>query len=448
MEIDRVVGGRLEKARRRKGWHQGELGAAVGRSESWVSQIERGVASLDSVAMAERLARIVRLEVEFLLAFDVRYSAGPKATRPVRSSGPVAGSSVDAPPDAEGYGVVLRRVFTLGSLAGLTTAVTGLSPDAHAQIGRASGHGVDRAAAEELRAIGAAYRRSYRSFPASSLVTVAHHQVQLVLSLRPKDQPVGVRESLLAHLAEMAALAGALLAIDLGDPELAEGYLDLGYQVAKETGSAEIRALILAGRAFPAAFGGDGESALDYALAAVDTAGRGASVRMRAWTSAVASEMYASTGDEHGFRTSLEEARRVVSGPVDDERWGGIGAFDLAKADAYEGSDLVRLGRFAEALPALDGAIGRLPAEMVRHRCSAFVSRAEAYAGAGEVEAACADGHAALDLAEHVQHQETLRRVSALHRGLRPRGTAGARALGEHLVDVRTVMRSATRRLV
>ncbi|MFI1884521.1 MULTISPECIES: tetratricopeptide repeat protein [Streptomyces] len=143
------------------------------------------------------------------------------------------------------------------------------------------------------------------------------------------------------------------------------------------------------------------------------------------------------------------EIDRIVGGrlekPVDDERWGGIGAFDLSKADAYEGSDLVRLGRFAEALPALDGAIERLSPQMLRHRCSAHISRAEAYAGAGEVEAACADGHAALELAGRVQHLETVRRVTVLHRGLRSRGTAGIRALGEHLVDVRTVLGTARR---
>ncbi|MFI1869481.1 hypothetical protein [Streptomyces jumonjinensis] len=101
--------------------------------------------------------------------------------------------------------------------------------------------------------------------------------------------------------------------------------------------------------------------------------------------------------------------------------------------------------RTASVRPALDGAIERLPSDMVRHRCSAYVSRAKAYAGAGEVEAACADGHAALELAGRVQHQETLRRVTALHRGLRSRATAGTRSLGEHLLDVRTVMRTARR---
>ncbi|MFG1921062.1 hypothetical protein [Cryptosporangium sp. NPDC048952] len=178
-------------------------------------------------------------------------------------------------------------------------------------------------------------------------------------------------------------------------------------------------------------------------MAAVDMAGRGGSVRMQAWTNAVASEMYCFTGEEYGFRASLEEARTLLSGTAEDEPWGGIAWFDLAKADAYEGSDLVRLGRFEEALPSLDLAIDRLSPDMLRHRCTAFVSRAEAHAGAGNVDGACADGHVALDLVARVQHRETLRRVTELHRRLRRHRTTGTRSLGEHVLDARTALPAA-----
>ncbi|MER5495002.1 hypothetical protein [Streptomyces sp. NPDC002490] len=337
---------------------------------------------------------------------------------------------------------MLRRTFTLGSLAGLTAAVAGLSPDARAQVARPSGGSVDQATVDELRSIGASYRRSYKSFPASSLVPVAHHQLQLAVSLRPKDQPAHLRNSLLEHMAEMAALAAVLLSLDLGDQGQADAYMDLGYQIAKEIDSAELAALILGGRAFRTSYGGDPDGGLDYALAAVAAAERGASQRMRAWTNAVASEMYSSTGDEQGFRASMEDARTLLSGPMDDERWGGIAWFDLSKADAYEGSDLVRLGRPADALPSLNQAIEKLPPEMLRHRCTAYVCRAEAHAGANDVEAACEDGHAALDLVAQVQHRGTLDRVTELHRRLRTHKTAGTRSLGEHVIDTRTLLKT------
>lgn len=442
-EIDKVIGRRIEAGRRRNGLLQHELAAAVGRSESWVGQVIRGVIPLDSLSMAERIAGVLGLTVDHVLALDLRL---PGVVRLTQSSGSRASSAPltrVSPPNAEDSETVLRRTFTLGSLTGLTAAIASLSPDARAQVGHLSGGQVDQATVDELRSIGASYRRSYKSFPASSLVPVARAQLELVTSLRPKDQPAHLRSSLLAHMAEMAALAAVLLSLDLGDQEQADAYMDLGYRVAKEIDSPELSALILGGRDFRTSYGGDPDGGLDYALAAVDTAERGASVRMRAWTNAVASEMYSSTGDEHGFRSSMEEARTLLAGPTDDERWGGIAWFDLSKADAYEGSDLVRLGRHAEALPTLDQAIERLSPEMLRHRCTAYISRAEAHAGAGNIEAACDDAHAALDLVAQVQHRETLRRVSELHRSIRTNKTAGTRSLGEHVVDARSLLSSA-----
>ena len=442
MEFNKIIGKRIEKGRRRKGLLQHELAAAVGRSESWVGQVERGVTALDSLSMAERLARALGLTVDHILAFDVRYATVPVVAISPRSHSSSPSSSRIVSPNAENSETVLRRTFTLGSLAGMTAAIAGLSPDAQAQVSRPSGGSVDQATVDELRSIGSSYRRSYKSFPASSLVPVAHDQLQLVTSLRPRDQPGHLRNSLLAHMAEMAALAAVLLSLDLGDQEQADAYMDLGYRIAKEIHSPELAALILGGRAFRTSYSGDPDGGLDYALAAVDAAERGASKRMCAWTNAVASEMYSSTGDDHGFRSSMEEARRLLSGPMDDERWGGIAWFDLSKADAYEGSDLVRLGRYAEALPSLDTAIDQLSPEMLRHRCTAYISRAEAHAGANNVEAACQDGHAALDLVAQVQHRETLRRVTELHHGLRTHRTAGTRSLGEHVIDTRSLLKT------
>lgn len=444
-EIDKLIGDRIAKARRRKGWPQKLLGDLMTRSESWVSQLERGVQPLDSVETAERLAGLLGVRAPYLLAFDVRYPASSPDPVSHRSHGRFVPSPRSSGPDAESSDVVLRRTFSLGAIAGLTTAMVGLSLDARAQVSRPSGGTIDRQTVAELRSIGASYRRSYKSFPAATLVPVAHSQIELVLSLRPKDQPAGVRDSLLAHMAEMAALAACLLSLDLGDRQKADGYMDLGYELAKEIDSSETAALILGGRAFNTSYGGDPDGGLDYALAAVDAAERGASMRMRAWTNAVASEMYAETGDEVGFRSSLEQARILLSGPMDDERWGGISWFDASKADAYEGSDLVRLRRYHEAMPSLDQAIERLSPEMLRHRCTAHISRAEAHIGAGNTDQACADAHVALDMVEKVQHRETLRRVSELYRSMRAKNSPATRGLGEHLIDTRTVLKTAGR---
>jgi transcriptional regulator with XRE-family HTH domain len=133
MEIDRIIGKRIEKGRRRKGLLQHELGAAVGRSESWVSQVERGVTALDSLSMAERIAGTLGLPVHHVLAFDLRYRTAPKAA-PTDPPGPAPRAthplSFDQSSDTEDSEPMLRRSFTLGSLAGMSAAIAGLSPGA------------------------------------------------------------------------------------------------------------------------------------------------------------------------------------------------------------------------------------------------------------------------------------------------------------------------------
>lgn len=107
----------------------------------------------------------------------------------------------------------------------------------------------------------------------------------------------------------------------------------------------------------------------------------------------------------------------------------GIGVFDVGKLKAYEGGDLVRLGRYREAEPVLDAAIKNLAPSMHRHRCTAFIDRAEARIAAGHVDDACADGAEALYLVTQVQHVGNMQRLTALARRARDTGTSAGRDL-------------------
>jgi transcriptional regulator with XRE-family HTH domain len=59
-----TTGQRIARARRRRGLSQAVLAGLVGRSESWLSQVERGKRSIDSHAVLTRLAGVLRIEVE------------------------------------------------------------------------------------------------------------------------------------------------------------------------------------------------------------------------------------------------------------------------------------------------------------------------------------------------------------------------------------------------
>jgi transcriptional regulator with XRE-family HTH domain len=57
------VGQRIARARRRRGLSQAALAGLVGRSESWLSQVERGKRGVDSHAVLTRLASILRVDI-------------------------------------------------------------------------------------------------------------------------------------------------------------------------------------------------------------------------------------------------------------------------------------------------------------------------------------------------------------------------------------------------
>jgi transcriptional regulator with XRE-family HTH domain len=64
---DQDAGGpRIARARRRRGLSQSVLAGLVGRSESWLSQVERGKRGVDSYVVLTRMAEALRVEVEEL----------------------------------------------------------------------------------------------------------------------------------------------------------------------------------------------------------------------------------------------------------------------------------------------------------------------------------------------------------------------------------------------
>jgi transcriptional regulator with XRE-family HTH domain len=59
-----VAGQRIARARRRRGLSQAVLAGLIGRSESWLSQVERGKRGVDSHSVLVRLAEVLRVDIE------------------------------------------------------------------------------------------------------------------------------------------------------------------------------------------------------------------------------------------------------------------------------------------------------------------------------------------------------------------------------------------------
>ena len=75
------IGERIAVYRRRRGLSQAALAALIGRSESWLSQVERGKRSADRLSVLVEMAKILHVDVEALTG-SVRHQIVPDAAMP------------------------------------------------------------------------------------------------------------------------------------------------------------------------------------------------------------------------------------------------------------------------------------------------------------------------------------------------------------------------------
>ena len=79
-----ATGQRIARARRRRGLSQAVLAGLARRSESWLSQVERGKRGVDSHSVLTRLAEILRVDIEELTGSGYPDEEGRAHTRPRR----------------------------------------------------------------------------------------------------------------------------------------------------------------------------------------------------------------------------------------------------------------------------------------------------------------------------------------------------------------------------
>jgi len=72
--VSGAIGERVAAYRRRRGISQAALAGLVGRSESWLSQVERGIRSVDSLTVILDLSRVLRVEPDKLIGRPWQYA--------------------------------------------------------------------------------------------------------------------------------------------------------------------------------------------------------------------------------------------------------------------------------------------------------------------------------------------------------------------------------------
>ena len=74
-----TTGQRIATHRRRRDLSQAALAGLVGRSESWLSQVERGVRSVDRLSVLLDMARVLHVDVEALTGRPWQYAPNGSA---------------------------------------------------------------------------------------------------------------------------------------------------------------------------------------------------------------------------------------------------------------------------------------------------------------------------------------------------------------------------------
>src|SRR5712671_4231219 len=94
-----AAGQRIARARRRRGLSQAVLAGLVGRSESWLSQVERDKRGVDSHSVLLGLAEVLRVDLEELTGSADQNETGRRPTPRV-----LFGDNKYAAPDPGGAG--------------------------------------------------------------------------------------------------------------------------------------------------------------------------------------------------------------------------------------------------------------------------------------------------------------------------------------------------------
>ena len=97
----------------------------------------------------------------------------------------------------------------------------------------------------------------------------------------------------------------------------------------------------------------------------------------------------------------------------------------------------MRLHRYADAQRELAHALEQLDPVQAKHRATAHIDLADAFARDGKPDEAAGQAMLALDIIAVTGHAESLRRAAGIYEAIRPTRTAAARELGSRILAVR-----------
>ncbi len=224
-------GARIARARRRCGLSQAVLAGLVGRSESWLSQVERGKRGVDSHAVLTRMAAVLRVDVAEL-------------------TGPV---TVDGEEGRRVYEAAARIEQAMMGYDALTASIGGPEPGTARNT-------------EHLRAMA---RSAYQAYQATRYDDTGRVLPALIRETEAASWTAGLDDPAMCTVRALVYDTAAALLNRVGETVLAWAAADRAMAAAEQSGQPVLVAAsvwrlsyVVGGRSHPA-------QALDLAMAAV-----------------------------------------------------------------------------------------------------------------------------------------------------------------------------------
>ncbi|SFB63178.1 hypothetical protein SAMN05216266_13342 [Amycolatopsis marina] len=227
--------------------------------------------------------------------------------------------------------------------------------------------------------------------------------------------------ALFAHITEAARLCG-WLHFDVAQHAAAQEHYVTALRSSVTANAPEAGAHILACMSFQVMLNGHPHDALSLLETASDYLGRGGNSQLKAMIASRKARAHAIAHEarECGHQLNLAERYLDAADTDVDGAPDWIYYFDQAELDAQAGACWVSLARPERARPLIDSALSTMSPDYVRDRTIYHVRSAQAHADAGELDMACRDLTAAIDLATQTHSVRSIDTIRAGRARLSP----------------------------
>ncbi|RKT05902.1 hypothetical protein BX286_3925 [Streptomyces sp. 3211.6] len=338
----------------------------------------------------------------------------------VRTAAPVRAASVAAPrrtPEAPAQGVVPVRPGTETAAPAPVAAPAAVLPDASPQRVGHSDVTKLREAAEDARRWDSKYGGGdWRS----SMVPECLRVDAAPLLLGSYTDEVG--RALFGATAELTRLAG-WMAFDTGQQEAAQRYYIQALRLARAAADVPLGGYVLASMSLQATYRDFPDEGVDLAQAAVERNRGLATARTMSFFRLVEARAHAKAGDSAAAGSALRAAEGWLERSREgdpDPTWLGFYSYDRFAADAAECYRDLKLPRQVRRFT--EQALSRPTEEYVRSHGLRLVVSAVAELESGNLDAACAAGTRAVEVAGRISSARTTEYVRDLLHRLEPYG--------------------------